>query len=378
VIKKFLQKIFKKISYSVLFIIYGKIEKSVKIDDDDRIEVKIINPEKDLQYKVYNVKNGRLYTDRIHDTAVIIDSKIIEGPSFQFRRTIDSKIYNSNINDNIVFTKGTPRKLRNLNGSVLSLLTGGGGNNNYWHWLFDVLPRLGLCDKNVNLSEIDYFLLPDHIKNFQIETLDCLNIPIEKRLSSEKFRHVKAKKLIVTDHPIVVSGDATKDIMNIPKWVLHWLRDNFLKQNKNIEKKNIKKFYIDRTDNTSNRLPQRLIANEDEVKNYLIKNNFVSVKLHDIKFTEQVELFNNAECIVGLHGGGFANLVFCKPETKIIELRSTHAGKPIENLAKKNGLNYNSISVKAKQMEKLNFPNQQGSIDVPINSLIEILEDKNI
>ena len=45
--------------------------------------------------------------------------------------------------NNIVFKKGTPRKLTNLNGSVLSLLTGGGGNNNYWHWLFDVLRRIG-------------------------------------------------------------------------------------------------------------------------------------------------------------------------------------------------------------------------------------------
>jgi len=228
VIKKYLIKIFRKISYGFFFKIYGTIENSIANREDNRIKVKITNIEKGLSYKIYIISNGRLYTDRIHDTAAILDNKIVEGPSFQLRRGLNSVIFNSNIGDNIVFSKGTPRKLRNLKGSVLSLLTGGAGNNNYWHWLYDVLPRFGLCSKFVNLSEIDYFLLPSLLERFQKETLDCLNIPIHKRLSSEKFRHIKAKELIMTDHPVVVSGNATKDIQNIPSWIISWLKDNFL------------------------------------------------------------------------------------------------------------------------------------------------------
>ena len=96
--------------------------------------------------------------------------------------------------------------------------------------------------------------------------------------------------------------------MNIPEWIPLWLRDKFLKRfvSKNI--KNIKNIYIDRNDNSSKLKPQRFIANEDEVKNILIKNNFTSIKLHELKFSEQVNLFYNAEKIIGLHGGGFANL----------------------------------------------------------------------
>ena len=103
-----------------------------------------------------------------------IDKKVIEGPSFQQRHILGSKIYNSNISENIVFTKGTPRKLKTLKGSMLSLLTGGGGNNNYWHWLFDVLPRLGLCSKIIDLKQIDYFLLPSCAQKFQSESLNFL------------------------------------------------------------------------------------------------------------------------------------------------------------------------------------------------------------
>ena len=38
--------------------------------------------------------------------------------------------------------------------------------------------------KSIDLNDVDYFLLPDHIKKFQIETLNCLNIPEHKRISS--------------------------------------------------------------------------------------------------------------------------------------------------------------------------------------------------
>jgi len=374
VIKKFLQKIFKIISYGVFFKIYGKVEKSIDINEDKRIKVKIINIQKDLTYKVYYISNGRLYTDRIQDTAILLDNKIVKEPSFQLRYTQNFKIYNSKITDNIVFKKGTPRKLKNLNGSILSLLTGGGGNNNYWHWLFDVLPRLGLCNKAMNLSEIDYFLIPDNVKRFQNETLECLNIPKHKRLSSKKYRHIMAKQLIVTDHPVAIDGDSTKGIMNIPSWISRWLKDSFIKENIISSRANIKKIYIDRAAKTSDKLTQRLISNEDEVKDYLLKNGFTSVKLHEIEFNEQVSLFYKAECIVGLHGGGFANLAFCRPGTKIVELRSADAGTPIENLAKKNDLKYNSIIVEAKQIKKFNYPNQQGSIHIPINNLIRELE----
>jgi len=375
VIKEYLKKIFRNIGYSFFFIVHGTIENSIKCSKDNRIKVKTINIQKQLGYNVYTIPNGRLYTDRIQDTAAILDNKIIEGPSFQLRKRSGAQIFNSTVNDNIVFTKGTPRKLRNLNGTVLSLLTGGAGNSNYWHWLFDVLPRFGLCSKAINLSEIDYFLLPSFLKNFQKETLDCLNIPAYKIISSEKFRHIKAKELIMSDHPVMITGNATKDIQNIPYWISLWLKNNFLNQNTTINKTIKNKIYIDRSETNSKRLPQRKIVNEDEIKKYLVKNNFKIVKLHETKFVDQVDLFYNAECVVGLHGGGFGNIVFCRPKTKIIELKSTTSADAIKNLAQKNDLNYISIEAEAKEIFKFQFSNQQGSIQIPISSLIKVIEN---
>jgi len=373
VIKKYLQKIFKKISYSFFSKIYGSIDSSIKSDNDNRIKVEIAKIEKNINYKVYIILNGRLYTDRIHDSAAILDNKVIEGPSFQLRDGPKSTIQFSKVRDNIVFEKGTPRKLRKLNGSVLSLLTGGGGNNNYWHWLYDVLPKFALCSKFLDLSKVDFFLLPNLEKKFQKETLDLLNIPYHKRLSSKEFRHIQAKKLIITDHPVVITGNATKDILNIPDWIILWLKNIFLDLKK-LNNDKIK-IYIDRNDENLNHPLERSISNEAEIMEYLRDNNFIFAKLHQMKFKEQVDLFNNAECVVGLHGGGFGNISFCKPYTKVVELKSLTAGDAIKNLAKKNKLNYNSIESESQEIRKFNFPTQQGSIHVPLDKLKKILKD---
>ena len=365
--KKILQKIFKRISYSLFALIYGKIVKSINFDSDSRINTQVIKKNSNLTYRVYAIKNGRLYTDRIQDTAILIDNFIISGPSFQYRENV-----NSSAKLNIVFTKGTPRKLKKISGKVLSLLTGGAGNDNYWHWLYDVLPRLALCDEVVKLNNIDYFLVPSIKIKFQHETLTALGIPSKKFLSSEKYRHVQADELLVTDHPYAFSDDPSKDIHNIPKWISLWLKERFLNNyNHHSFKKDLpKKIYIDRGDSISNVARLRAIINESEIKNLLDKNGFTSIRLSNLQFLEQVILFNRADYIVGLHGAAFANMVFCKPKTKVLELKNnTITDRVIENLAMTNNLNFSSIV--CEQIGS-NFSNQLGHIKVPLN----ILENK--
>ena len=370
-IKKILQKIFKKISYFLFFKIYGKIEHSIKTDNDRRIQVESVNIDKDFTYKVYKITSGRLYTDRIHDTAVMLENKIIEGPSFQLRYK-NYSYNNSPISNNIVFAKGTPRRLKSLNGITVSLLTGGAGNNNYWHWLHDVLPRFKLCEKIRKLEQIDYFILPSLKKNFQNETLKELNISEQKILSSEKFRHVKTKELIVTDHPYVLSDDSHKDAQNIPKWISKWLKEKFLLNSKPSKKNYPKNIFVDRTDPTSNSSTVRSLINESEIRKFLKQKNFTFVRLHELSFVDQVHYFNNAEYIIGLHGGGFANLSFCRNETKVIEFRMEKAGPIIENLAKNNNLKFDSIIIR---LENTDYDRQSGHLKVPLNILEEKMDN---
>jgi len=356
--KKLISKI-KKIGYSIFSLVYGKITDI--IDPKNHPSIKIYNKIFDnfYSYKVYEIKNCTIYTDTVTDTAFIAENKIIEGPSFQLRKT-----KNVDISNNVVFQKGTPKLKKILKGSVLSLLTGGGGNENYWHWLFDVLPRIKILDDFKKIDEINFFLLPDIKKKFQIETLDLLNIPRKKRISSKIFRHVYADAVFSVDHPYVLKNNPSIEIQNIPKWIIEFLRKSFLK--KNHTKKYPSKIYIDRRDSISNHSHLRKIINEEEVKDFLIKRGFSIIVLSELSFEEQVHLFKNANKIIGLHGAGFANLTFCDPGANVLELKSKNAGFMYANLAKKLNLNHSEISINPYDYSN---NDQQGFIKIPINLL---------
>jgi capsular polysaccharide biosynthesis protein len=370
-LKKNFQKYFKSIGYFLFKILYGKIEGIISPENGEGISIDLVKKSDKFLYKIYKVENGRLYTDRVNDTAIIKNNKIVEGPSFQFR-TINSQIVNTNVKENLVLSNGTPKLKKKIEGRVLSLLTGGGGNENYWHWMFDVLPRLGICESIINLDLIDFFLVPDNRKKFQIETLEILKIPKKKQISSIKFRHILTKNLYITSHPVVLSDNATNDIQNMPLWISEWLKKKFIKKNISEKVNFSKKIYIDRSDSVSNVKDLRSITNKEKVKQFLLQNGFKIIKLGDLHFKDQVLTFNNADIIVGLHGAGFANLAFCKSNTRIIELRNRTAGKMIENLAIKNKLFYKPLNC---ETNKIDHSNQFAHINVPIRKLEEFIKD---
>ncbi len=360
-IKKKLQSITKYIGYSIFSFLFGRIKGIINSANHELIDVIKTTFDESSSYKIFKIKKGRIYTDTINDTAFITENKLIEGPSFQLRN-----VKNSNISNNIVLTKGTPRFRKELKGSVFSLLTGGAGNSNYWHWLYDVLPRLKILEDKIDINEIDYFLFPDLKEKFQIQTLDFLKIPKEKRISSKKFRHIQSDIAFAVDHPYVINNDPSNEIQNIPEWIIHFLRAKFLKKT---SKQFPRKFYIDRRDAKSNHSKFRKIINEEDLKKFLIKKGYSIITLSDLPFEDQVNLFNNASEIVGLHGAGFANLTFCKPQTLILELKTINAGFMYSNLAKKLKLNFRDISVEASTYSN----DQQGLISIPLISLEEKL-----
>ena len=368
-IKKNLQNYFKSLGYFLFKILYGKLNEVINTQNSSEIEIHSIKKVNKFSYKLYSIKNARLYTDRVSDTAVIKNNKLLSGPSFQFRN-IKNEVINVDAHSNLAMSNGTPRLKRKIPGKVLSLLTGGGGNENYWHWMFDVLPRIGICEEKINLNNIDFFLIPDNNKKFQNETLETLKIPPKKQISSTKFRHIIADELYITSHPVVLTDNATRDIQNIPEWILDWLKSKFLiNENKNI-KTFSKKVYLDRSDSKSNARNLRSIINEHDVQDFMKNNGFKIVKLSELTFEDQVMTFRNAETIVGLHGAGFANLTFCRPGTKIVEIKANPNDLVIKSLANKNNLTYDSISSKP---EEIKSNNQFGHINVPIEKLKNIL-----
>lgn len=172
----------KKINYFILSLLYPIPKKVKKVEEYQLTKVFL---EKNV-YNIYNIFSSRIYTDTINFFGVLQNNKLLDGPSYQ--------IINNNFLDikkNIILNIGTPRFKKILNGPIFVLLTGGGGNSNYFHWLFDVLPRLELIKKFIREDKIRYFLFPSLHEEFQQKTIKILKIPKIKCLSSRQYRHIE-------------------------------------------------------------------------------------------------------------------------------------------------------------------------------------------
>jgi capsular polysaccharide biosynthesis protein len=246
--------------------------------------------------------------------------------------------------DNIVLKLGTPRFIKNIPGKILSILSGGAGNYNYWHWLFDVIPRIFLYEKFYLLKNINKIIIPDIKEKFQYQTLSLLGIKIKNCINSQVYRHIKFNELYVTSHP-----NLNLKVEKVPHWIIMSIKKKFLKK-KFIKSSfpKFKKIYIDRSDSKSNVRDFRKIINEKLIKIFLASRGFKVIRLSEYSFIEQVNIFYNANCIIGLHGAGFANIVFCKKKAFVLEIKSNTTGDIIKNLAISNKLKYIGISLKPK------------------------------
>lgn len=331
-IKIYFHKIKKRILVYFFLYIYGHIHINPILKKNLFFEKKIIIDK--LNYSIFTIPNGRLYTDRIVNVAYINNNFIINGPSIQLKNFTQSSISN-----NVVLKSGTPKIIKNVHGRVLSTLIGASGNKNYWHWLFEVLPRIFLYERFFSLNNLDKILVPSLKENFQTETLLALGIKINKVIDSNFYSHIKTKELCTISHTIQFN------IEKIPYWVISELKKRYLNKIRlNKLTMNFEKIYIDRSDSVTNNIFRKII-NEKEVIDFLISKNFKIIKLSEFSFLDQVSIFNNAKYIVGLHGAGFANVIFCKKNANVLEIKPKKAGNIIKNLSEDSDLRYVNINL---------------------------------
>src|SRR5262249_33691278 len=75
-----------------------------------------------------------------------------------------------------------------------------------------------------------------------------------------------------------------------------------------------RKLYVARTD-----APIRQMRNEPALIEQVRKRGYEVVTPGSLSFAEQVQLFRGARLIVGPHGAGLTNIVFCEPGTIVYE-----------------------------------------------------------
>lgn len=176
----------------------------------------------------------------------------------------------------------------------------------YFHWLFDVVPKIGLLQEQEDLRAIDRFIFNKNYENLQHQVFELLDLNLDK-LSFVNKIYAKCQKLLI---PLFSFNKGY-----VSQSVCHYLRRAFLDKVNAGSNRYPRRFYISR-----GHASHRRLLNEEEIIAIIDRFGFEVVRPEKLSFTEQVQLFRQASAIVAPHGAGLANIVFCQPHTKVIEL----------------------------------------------------------
>ena len=115
---------------------------------------------------------------------------------------------------------------------------------------------------------------------------------------------------------------------------------------------------------------RRNIVNENEIIKALKKKGYARVFLEDYSVQEQASMFFQAKAIIGVHGSGLTNLVFCQPKTKVLEIDPAdgHRG-PFKGLAIQKDLCYQHLKTSQKGLERERL--EKDDVIVPLVTLLQ-------
>ncbi len=89
---------------------------------------------------------------------------------------------------------------------------------------------------------------------------------------------------------------------------------------------------------------RRRVGNEGELRALLEARGFVTVRAEELAWAEQIAVFRRARVVVAPHGAGLANLAFCAPGTRVVELVNRAYFNPyFWRLAGLRGLDYRPV-----------------------------------
>lgn len=177
-----------------------------------------------------------------------------------------------------------------------------GGSRNYYHWLINHVPRL-LWARQLGLLGSRVILVNDRLTSFQQQTLEILNI------SRTQIMEISDDEAVVCANLLVPTFLARTTIIHpvVPELLKRALRPS--------QRASGRRVYISRRDAGSRRL-----VNEAQIERMLATHGFEAAHLTSMSLQAQIDLFSSAEIVVGAHGAGLTNILFCSPGTRVIEI----------------------------------------------------------
>lgn len=172
-------------------------------------------------------------------------------------------------------------------------------SNNYFHWFTEVLPRIYFL--KTQIPEFSILIPSNYIADFQLTSLKLLNVPFIyfEGMAILRKIYLPGRQAPYSAHynPKFIKELATKIKSRI---------DLSFDQGPYI--------YI-----TRRKAQIRKILNENEVLKILKDFSFCIIEFESLNFMQQVSIAHNAKVLMGMHGAGLTNMMFCNPETCIYE-----------------------------------------------------------
>jgi hypothetical protein len=193
----------------------------------------------------------------------------------------------------------SPRSLRGT-----AALLGNSGRNNYYHWLFDMIPRLGMIEQFEEVGRIDHWIAPATKLAAVPELLACCGIPIERVRWLGRFGHVQCERLLVSSAPSPLNGSLSSSV--------EFLRSRMGRHASASEVPRRRLLVL--------RRHTRRLANVSELDQLSARLRLEPTYLEGMAFRDQVKLFSESELVVGIHGAGLSNVAFMPAGGGVVEI----------------------------------------------------------
>lgn len=277
-----------------------------------------VNPVMELlykPYKYYEVTDSEVKTLRntfvTYQGLVLKNGLLVEGCAFNLRGREDNTFYYQFWRDTVekmaVCKWGNSLPSIHLKGPQKYLLIHSKWFN-YAFWINSFLPRLLTAEKSGLLKQAK-LIVPSIWKELPYVWESLKAFDVEMEIISPDV-HLFVDNLIMPTTRKWTSSFNPTEIRGISDRMLISLEDQGV-----VKKTEPSRVYLTRA-----KRGVRCVENEEEVLSVIKKYNFSVVVFENLNVWEQIELMARTTHFISIHGAGFTNMLFMKPNSSVLEL----------------------------------------------------------
>ncbi|PID60234.1 MAG: hypothetical protein CSB44_10895 [Gammaproteobacteria bacterium] len=229
---------------------------------------------------------------------------------------------------------------RHLSGTSM-MLGASDGANCYYHFVMELLPRLGLLEANgIAIDDIDHFLMRRITGRWQLALLEELGIGRERIVETHKRPWLRCDRLLHAD----LNGCIN---LGMHRFVVEWLQQRFPGRNdlsldsilgRRLPHDEELKLYITRPQGV-----RRGVENETALVAMLEDAGFITLPMEGLTPFQQAALLARVDVLMSPHGGALTNMIWCRPGIRVVELLSRHVFPYYYGLSALCGHRYHAI-----------------------------------